>query len=156
MHSKKGTSVFSAKGTTIAPHVFGPLDTQVKSTIPQSDMEQRGDDHYRKGQLAQALASWKEAAEKGVAHTALMVKIELAERELKREGFRVALEEARNRLTIGDFAGAINFAQEARLVAENADQLKETDLVEQDAIEAKKKRISAEWFIWPSVALARW
>ena len=113
--------------------VFGRLETHVKSTIPQSDTEKRGDDFYRQGQLPLALSNWKDAFANATPHAALKVKIELAEKEVKKEAFSTALEEARHRLLIGDCKGAISRAREAILAAENDQQKQEALRVETEA-----------------------
>jgi len=122
--------------------VFGRLETHVKSTIPQSDTEKRGDDFYRQGQLPLALASWKDAFANATPHAALKVKIELAEKEVKKEAFSTALEEARHRLLIGDCRGAVNRAREAILAAENDQQKQEALRVETEA--AQKSQSNAQ------------
>jgi|GEM_PF-6689962 len=104
-------------GTT--SKVFGRLDTHVKSTIPQSEPEKRGDDYFRQGQLPLALNCWRDAFENHTPHAALKIKIELGERELKKEAYSAALDEAKHRQKIGDFKAALNRAQEAMLNAEN-------------------------------------
>lgn len=122
--------------------VFGRLETHVKSTIPQSDTERKGDDYYRQSQLPLALSNWKEAFENDVPHAALKIKIELAEREMKREAFSSALEEAKLRLESGDYRAAISRAREALLAAENEQQRLEAMHIETEAgrrsLESKK------------------
>ena len=113
--------------------VFGRLDTHVKSTIPQSDTEKRGDDLYRQGQLPLALATWKDAYLNATPHAALKVKIDLAEKEVKREAYSLTLEEARYRLGSRDYRGAINRARESLLAAENEAQRQDALAIESDA-----------------------
>lgn len=113
--------------------VFGRLETHVKSTIPQSDTERKGDDYYRQGQLPLALSNWKDAFENDVPHAALKIKIELAEREMKREAFTSALDEAKLRLESGDYRAAISRAREALLSAENEQQRHEAMHIETEA-----------------------
>ncbi|HEY3321761.1 MAG TPA: serine/threonine-protein kinase [Planctomycetota bacterium] len=124
----KGTSSLGLKAVGTG-RVFGRLETHVKSTIPQSETEKRGDDHYRQGQLPLALASWKDALNAN-AHAALKIKIELGEKELQKEAFSAALEDARYRLTQRDFKSALNHAQDALIVAE-------TEAQRQDALKLK-------------------
>ncbi|MGD0089287.1 MAG: protein kinase [Planctomycetota bacterium] len=130
-----------AKGTRV---IFGGLDTHVKSTIPRSDIEKRGDDCYRQGQLAQALAAWKDAQLNATSHPALEVKIELADKALKAENRRLALEEARYRLSRRDFKGAVSRAREAMQAAGNKAEHEEAVEIERDALalqwEAARKR----------------
>ncbi len=123
-------------GTTATAHsrIFGRLDTHVKSTIPQSDLEKRGDDLYRQGQLSLALNCWRESYD-ATPHTGLKVKLELAERDVKREAYNMTLEEARMRLDDGDFAGAIARSREALLSAEDDQQRQEVLNVERQAID---------------------
>jgi hypothetical protein len=125
-----------------AGKVFGRLETHVKSTIPQSQTERKGDDYYRQGQLPLALSNWREAFESEVPHAALKIKIELAEKELKREAFETALEEARIRLGDGEYSAAISRAREALLSAETEQQRHEAMRLETDAgrqaVEARK------------------
>jgi serine/threonine protein kinase len=116
--------------------VFGRLETHVKSTIPQSETEKRGDDFYKQGQLPLALNTWKDAFSNATPHAALKVKIELAEKELKKEAYAVAIEEARHRMLIGDHKGAIERAREALLAAEGDQQRQEALRVETEASEA--------------------
>lgn len=113
--------------------VFGRLETHVKSTIPQSDTERKGDDYYRQSQLPLALSNWKDAFENEVPHAALKIKIELAEREMKREAFSSALDEAKLRLESGDYRAAISRAREALLAAENEQQRHEAMHIETEA-----------------------
>jgi serine/threonine protein kinase len=116
--------------------VFGRLETHVKSTIPQSETEKRGDDFYKQGQLPLALNTWRDAFANATPHAALKVKIELAEKELKKEAYAVAIEEARHRMLIGDHKGAIDRAREAALAAEGDQQRQEAFRVENEAAEA--------------------
>lgn len=113
--------------------VFGRLETHVKSTIPQSDTERKGDDYYRQGQLPLALSNWKDAFENDVPHAALKIKIELAEREMKREAYTSALDEAKLRLESGDYRASISRAREALLSAENEQQRHEAMHIETEA-----------------------
>ncbi|HYF48595.1 MAG TPA: protein kinase [Planctomycetota bacterium] len=128
--ASSGLSPAARSGTGI--RVFGQLDTQVKSTIPQSDREKKGDDCYRQGQLPLALNCWKEAMETA-PHTALKVKIELAERDIRKESFQLSLDEAKHRLLIGDYRGAISRAQEATLNADTDQQRQEAMKIEAEA-----------------------
>lgn len=105
----------------IHTRVFGRLDTHVKSTIPKSDSEKRGDDLYRKGQLPLALTCWREAYIE-MPHTALKVKIEMAEKDLQKEAYRAAMEEAQLRVNSGDYRGAMSRAREAMPWANDAKQ----------------------------------
>ena len=140
MGSAVGTSGSALKaikdGTTGTAHsrIFGRLDTHVKSTIPQSDLEKRGDDLYRQGQLSLALNCWRESYD-ATPHTGLKVKLELAERDVKREAYNMTLEEARMRLDDGDFAGAIARSREALVSAEDDQQRQEVLNVERQAID---------------------
>jgi hypothetical protein len=102
--------------------VFGRLDTHVKSTIPQSDPEKKGDDYYRQGQLAMALATWRDAYLHATPHAALKTKIELGEVDLQKERYSLAIEESRYRLEAGDFRGAITRAREALDAAKTNDE----------------------------------
>lgn len=141
---KAGSGLTSAvKDTGTGIKVFGRLDTHVKSTIPQSETEKHGDDFYRQGQLPLALARWKEAFEVGDPHTGLKIKIELAEREMKKEAYAVAIEEARHRLLISDFSGAISRAREAMMSVENEQQRQEALIIESEAIEGTRKAAQA-------------
>ena len=65
-------------------------------TRSQSETEKHGDDYYRQGQLPLALGSWKEAFNAS-PHAALKIKVELAEKELKKEAFATALESTEQR-----------------------------------------------------------
>ena len=125
------------------PKVFGRLETHVKSTIPQSDTEKRGDDLYRQGQLPLAVGAWKEAFENGTPHAALKAKIELADRELKKEVYNADMEEAKERAKTGDYRRAIARANEAMLSAENEHQRQDAVNLESEIIsqmtEAEKK-----------------
>ena len=112
----------AAKAPPSTHVVFGRLETHVKSTIPQSDTEKRGDDFYRQGQLPLALASWKDAYLNATPHAALKYKIDLAEVEVKKEAYNLSLEEARYRLGSGDFKNAISRVREAMLAAEDEPQ----------------------------------
>jgi hypothetical protein len=136
-----GTSLIKDTGTGMK--VFGRLDTQVKSTIPQSDMEKQGDDFYRHGQLPLALNCWKDAFENQPPHTGLKVKIELAERDIKKEAYGLAMEEARHRLLTGDHAGAIARAREALLSVENDQQRQEALVLESESLEAQQRTARA-------------
>jgi serine/threonine protein kinase len=133
-----GSKLQSIKEGSTTGRIFGRLDTHVKSTIPQTDLEKRGDDLYRQGQLPLALNCWREAYENS-PHTGLKVKVDLAERDVKRDAYSNALEEARMRLDDGDFAGAIARAREALLGAEDEQQRREVLNVERDAIEKLEK-----------------
>ncbi|HYG77288.1 MAG TPA: serine/threonine-protein kinase [Planctomycetota bacterium] len=131
----KKTSGFlnQVKGASAA-RVFGRLETHVKSTIPQSDTEKRGDDYYRQGQLPMALASWKEAFASGTPHAALKIKIELGEKEVKKEAYSASIDEARHRIQTGDYKGAINKAREAMLNCDSEQQRQDAVKLEQEAI----------------------
>ena len=120
------------KEGTAAKNIFGRLDTHVKSTIPQSDVEKKGDDHYRQGNLSAALTMWREAYD-ATPHTGLKVKLDLAERDIKRETVTGALEEAQMLLDDGDYAGAIARAQDALLAAEDDTQRQEALKIEKEA-----------------------
>lgn len=126
--------------------VFGRLETHVKSTIPQSDTEKRGDDLYRQGQLPLALATWKDAYLNATPHAALKIKIEFGEREAKKEAYSLALDEARYRLSSRDYKSAIGRAREAVTAAENDEQRQEAVKIEREARvreeeEAKRRSI---------------
>jgi hypothetical protein len=121
-----------------ATKVFGSLDTHVKSTIPQCDAEKRGDDFYRQHQLPLALTCWKDAVEVA-PHAALKVKIDLAERDLKKEAYSSAIDEAKHRIGIGDFKGGIKRAREAMLSAETPQQRHEAVALEGQAIQGAKQ-----------------
>lgn len=126
----------AAQGTPAgATRIFGRLETHVKSTIPQSDTEKRGDDQYRQGHLPLALQAWKDAFEEGTPHAGLKVKIELAERELKKEIYASGLQDARDRMNTGDFKGAINRVRESITSAENEQQRAEALKLEQEIID---------------------
>jgi serine/threonine-protein kinase len=137
----------SSQGLASGTRVFGRLDTHVKSTIPQSETERRGDDLYRQGQLPLALGCWREAFESN-PHTGLKVKLELGERDMKKEAYTIALDEARQRLHSGDFAGAIRRTNEALISAEGEQQRQDAISIEkqasaglQDEREANKKKM---------------
>lgn len=133
---KKTTGILAAvKGGSGGGRVFGRLETHVKSTIPQSDTEKRGDDFYRQGQLPLALSSWKDAFANATPHAALKIKIELAEKEVRKEAFSTALEEAQHRLLIGDCKGALSRAREAILAAES-------DMQRQDALKMETEALA--------------
>ena len=136
--ASSGNALQAIKEGSTAGRIFGRLDTHVKSTIPQTDLEKRGDDLYRQGQLPLALNCWREAFENS-PHTGLKVKVDLAERDVKREAYSNALEEARMRLDDGDFGGAIARSREALLTAEDEQQRREVLNVERDAIEKLEK-----------------
>ena len=138
--ASSGISPAQRSGTGI--RVFGQLDTQVKSTIPQSDKEKKGDDCYRQGQLPLALACWREASETA-PHTALKVKMELAERDIKKEAYQLSLDEARHRLGIGDYRGAISRAQEATLHADSDQQRQDALKLEAEAGQEAQKAAQA-------------
>jgi serine/threonine protein kinase len=136
MNAATSQGILSAvKGGSSGGRVFGRLETHVKSTIPQSDTEKRGDDFYRQGQLPLALAAWKDAFTNATPHAGLKVKIELAEKDVKKEAFTSALDEARHRLLIGDSRGAISKAREAILAAENDQQKQEAVRLETEALQ---------------------
>jgi len=140
---RKGSSGMSpAQRSGTGIRVFGQLDTQVKSTIPQSDKEKKGDDFYRQGQLPLALSCWREAAETA-PHTNLKVKMELAERDIRKESYQFSLDEARHRLAIGDYRGAISRAQEATLQADSDPQRHDAMKIEAEAGVEQLKSIQA-------------
>ena len=124
------------RGTRV---VFGGLDTHVRSTIPKSDVERRGDDYYHQGQLALALAEWKDAQLHATPHAALKIKIELAERDVRKEARQLALEEARYRLGSRDFRGAISRAREAMQMAGNEVEHEEAVRIEREALAAQQE-----------------
>jgi len=128
----------AVKGGPSNQRVFGRLETHVKSTIPQSDTEKRADDFYRQGQLPLALANWREAFNSGTPHAALKIKIELGERELKKEAYTSALDEARHRIDKGDFKGAVLRAREAMMNADTEQQRGDAIKLEQEAIVTSK------------------
>ncbi|MCY3024391.1 MAG: serine/threonine-protein kinase [Planctomycetota bacterium] len=123
--------------------VFGRLETHVKSTIPQSDTEKHGDDLYRQGQLPLAVAAWRDAYLNATPHAALKVKIELGEQDLKRETYTMALEEARYRLSSGNFKGAISRAREAMAAAGNDKQRQDAVALEGEALDREEKALKA-------------
>ena len=119
------------------------LKTHVKSTIPQSDKEKEGDEQYRKGQLAVAVATWEQALEVK-AHPALQRKIIIGKQEVDRQRYEAAVDEARFSADAGDFHGARDIAQNAAELAINDIQkegarklLAEIDQKEQDSAKAK-------------------
>jgi tetratricopeptide (TPR) repeat protein len=132
--SGMGTGV---KATGSGTKVFGRLETHVKSTIPQSEIEKRGDDYYRQGQLPLAMNCWKEGFDEA-PHAGLKIKVELAERELKREAFGIAMDEARHRYTTGDYKASIERAREAILSADNDAQRQEAMRLESAAIDESR------------------
>jgi hypothetical protein len=121
LHSKIASGLQPTSSSGIVPIVsrsntgiklFGQLATHVKSTIPQSDLEKKGDECFHQQQLPLALKYWHEAVYIA-PHTALNAKIELAELETKKEGYALSFQEAENRMTLGDSAGALQYAHEA-------------------------------------------
>ena len=131
LEAVKGGASVKAPGTKV---VFGRLETHVKSTIPQSELEKRGDDFHRQGQLPLALSTWRDAFANAHPHAALKVKIELAERELKREAYSSAMDEVRVRIRSGEWRAAIERAREAQLSAENDTQRQDAINLENEAI----------------------
>jgi len=123
--------------------VFGRLETHVKSTIPQSDIEKCGDDFYRQGQLPLALLTWKDAYLKGTPHAALKFKIDLAEIEVKKEAYGLSMEEARYRLGTGDFRNALSRAREALEAAQDEEQRQEALKLEREALLQQKEAAKA-------------
>jgi serine/threonine protein kinase len=135
-------AAISAHSLASGTRVFGRLDTHVKSTIPQSDQERKGDDLYRQGQLPLALACWREAVEMS-PHTGLKVKLELGERDLKKEAYNIAMDEARQRLHNGDYSGAIGRSHEALVSAENEQQRQDAISIEKQASVALEEELAA-------------
>ena len=115
-----------------APQVFGKLETQVNSTIPQSDKERQGDELFRKNQLKQAILLWKAAIEDNHDYAGLRAKIELGQRDLRKHEYEVALNEARWNLDSGQFVTAAARGQEA------------FDLADSDAQRAAARQILEE------------
>lgn len=123
-----------------ATKFFGRLETQVGSTIPQSEEERRGDDLYRQGRLPLAMAAWKEARENGNDYAGLKAKIELGERELRKEAYHAAMDECRARLLAGDCAAAINRAYVALDSALEEHQRAEADRLLEKAKVAEREQ----------------
>ncbi|MCZ7649179.1 MAG: serine/threonine protein kinase [Planctomycetota bacterium] len=105
----KGSGARLGRGLTS----IGKLKPHIQSTIPQSDLERKGDDLYHAGQLAAAVISWKDAFQKGPEHAGLRVKIELGEMELKKQNFDMSVSEAQICLDVGDYENAAKHAQAA-------------------------------------------
>jgi hypothetical protein len=98
--------------------VRGNLNTQVGSTIPQSGLEEDGDKAFLRGQLAEALKTWRKAWEKGPQHPGLKTKIELAAKDVALQSFEKAMRDAELCLETGDLQGA---TEKAKFAAEVAD-----------------------------------
>ncbi len=137
MSSGKATAIDVKGGPPVPPRsgmrVFGGLDTHVKSTIPHSEKEKRGDDLFRQHQLPLALNAWKDAYNVS-PHAALKVKIELGEKDFQRESYKVAMDEARYRMAERDYIGALNNARDGLVVSETESQRNEALILESDAI----------------------
>lgn len=133
-----------AQGGTV---VFGKLETQVGSTIPQSEKEHAGDDLFRRGQLAQAVKAWQEASDSGHQHAGLRAKIELGTRELRKAQYQEAINEAKWCFEAGQFVTAAERAQDALNLAESDVQRSESklliDMAKAKDIEAAKKRTTS-------------
>ncbi|MBI3830759.1 MAG: serine/threonine protein kinase [Planctomycetes bacterium] len=127
--------------------VFGKLETQVGSTIPQSEKEHNGDDLFRRGQLQQAVKSWQEASDTGHQHAGLRAKIELGNRELRKAQYQEAINEAKWCFDAGQFVTATERAQDALNLAESDVQRSESklliDMAKAKDIEAAKKRTTS-------------
>jgi hypothetical protein len=124
------------------------LDTQVGSTIPQSDQERRGDELYRQGQLPLALGAWKQAWEKGARHAGLKAKIDLSDRDLRKEIFEAAADECAARIADGEFSVAVERAYTALDAAlDDAQRAKAQKLLQTakngEAQRARKRLLSA-------------
>lgn len=133
----------AAKAPPSTRVVFGRLDTHVKSTIPKSDTEKRGDDLYRQGQLALALATWRDAYLNAAPHAALKFKIDLAEVELRKEAYRLAIEETGYRLGSGDFKNALSRAREAAATAEGEAERREALKLEKEVLRRQQEALKA-------------
>jgi len=96
-----------------ATRVFGKLETQVNSTIPQSTKERQGDELFRKNQLKQAILQWEAALAEGTDYVGLRAKIELGQRDLRKHEYEVALNEARWNLDSGQFVASAERGQVA-------------------------------------------
>ena len=98
---------------------FGDLRTHVLSTIPLTEKEREGDDLFRSGQLNAALIAWRAAMATGPQHPPLKVKIEKAERELRKLEFEASLQETQLALGAKNFAMALQHARKAVKLAES-------------------------------------
>ena len=121
----------SGMGRSVTTY-FGDLKTQVGSTIPQSEKEKEGDDSFRVGNLAGAVAAWRKAWEGGAQHPGLRAKVELGERQLKRMEYDNEVNEARLALSAGKFSVGHLHAQKA------------LEMADTDGTKAEAKRLQAE------------
>jgi hypothetical protein len=112
----------AVQGTAV---LFGNLETQVNSTLPQSDREKEGDELFRRSLLPQALEAWKKAWEAGPQHPGLRAKVELAEREWRKQRFETALKEGKWCLEIGQLDEGGRHADDALQAAESDAQRRE-------------------------------
>ncbi|MCW8129248.1 MAG: serine/threonine protein kinase [Planctomycetota bacterium] len=124
--------------------VFGKLETQVGSTIPQSEAERQGDDLFRRGQLALAMRSWQEGWDKGNQHAGLRAKLDMGQRELRKSQYQTSINEAKWCFEAGQYNAAVERAQEALTFADSDVQRSESklliDMAKAKEVEVSKKR----------------
>lgn len=133
----------SGRFRAAGPAVFGKLETQVGSTIPQSERERQGDDLFRRGQLAQALKAWQEAWDGGNQHGGLRAKIDLGNREHRKSQYQTSINEAKWLFESGQYLPAADRAMEAQTLADSDVQRSESKMLADMAMaknaEASKK-----------------